>query len=61
MSPKELMYIEDSLGHLVFFKALCKYTKQELKDQELVSEVEELLADIEMQFDKLLSILGGTN
>lgn len=35
MSPKELLYIEDALGHEKQIKTLCKVGEEELFDPEL--------------------------
>lgn len=42
MSPKELNYIEDALGHEKFFKTQCQEAIQKLQDPELKSCVEQL-------------------
>jgi hypothetical protein len=35
MTPKELLYIEDALGHEKFFQAQCQQTASQLQDPEL--------------------------
>lgn len=35
MSPKELMYIEDALGHETFLQSQCRQAAQALKNPEL--------------------------
>ena len=35
MSPKELLYIEDALGHDVEIKAVCKDAVSNLQDNDL--------------------------
>ena len=35
MSPKELMYIEDALGHEQFLMTQCRQAEQSLSDQNL--------------------------
>ena len=42
MSPKELSYIEDALGHETFFKNQCQDAVKNLQDQELRTCVEQL-------------------
>ncbi len=44
MSPKELLYIEDTLGHARFMQQKCKETVSELQDAELKNCVEQLAA-----------------
>ena len=40
MSPKELTYIEDALGHEKFLKTQCQEAAKNLQDGELKSCVE---------------------
>lgn len=42
MSPKELNYIEDALGHEKFFKTQCQEAIQNLQDADLKSCVQQL-------------------
>lgn len=35
MSPKELLYIEDALGHEQFFMTQCQEAVEKLQDSEL--------------------------
>jgi hypothetical protein len=44
MSPKELLYIEDTLGHAQFMQQKCKETVSSLQDTELKNCVEQLAA-----------------
>ena len=39
MSPKELMYIEDALGHETFLQSQCRQAAQALKNPELKNYV----------------------
>lgn len=39
MSPKELLYIEDALGHAKFLQTKCQQARQQLQDSELQSMV----------------------
>lgn len=43
MSPKELLYIEDALGHEQFLKQQCQNAVQQLQDQDLKNCVEQLV------------------
>ena len=49
MSPKELLYIEDALGHEQFLKTQCQDTANNLQDGELKNYVSQLV----MQHDEL--------
>lgn len=42
MSPKELTYIEDALGHEQFLKTQCQNAAQNLQDSELKQYVQQL-------------------
>lgn len=42
MTSKELLYVEDALGHEKYLQAQCKATAQQLQDPELKQYVEEL-------------------
>ena len=39
MSPKELMYIEDALGHETFLQSQCRQAAQALKKPDLKAYV----------------------
>lgn len=49
MSPKELLYIEDALGHEQFLKTQCQDTANSLQDGELKNYVTQLV----MKHDEL--------
>ncbi len=42
MTTKELLYVEDVLGHETYFQAQCRQTIGALRDPELKNCVEEL-------------------
>ena len=42
MTNKELLYIEDALGHEQYFQTQCTQTAQQLQNQELKSAVEQM-------------------
>ena len=42
MSTKELLYIEDALGHAQYFVAQCRETASKLQDSELRACVEQM-------------------
>ena len=49
MRPKELLYIEDALGHEQFLKTQCQDTANNLQDGELKNYVSQLV----MKHDEL--------
>ena len=49
MSPQELLYIEDALGHEQFLKTQCQDTANNLQDGELKNYVSQLV----MKHDEL--------
>ena len=42
MTGKELLYIEDALGHEQYFQTRCTQTAQQLQNGELKSAVEQM-------------------
>ncbi len=42
MTSKELLYIEDALGHEQYFRNKCQETASQLQDSELKACVEQL-------------------
>ena len=53
MSPKELLYIEDALGHEQFLKTTCQETAQKLQDEELRSFVNQMYQKHQELFTQL--------
>lgn len=43
MTPKELLYIEDALGHLQFLKAQCNDAIKNLSDTALKQQVQQFI------------------
>ena len=56
MSPKELDYIEDALGHEKFFKTQCQDAIQNLQDQELKTCVQQIADKHQQIFDSFYSL-----
>ena len=57
MSPKELLYLEDALGHEQFLKTQCQQAAQALQNLQLkqcVSQLEEKHAQL---FQKLYGLM----
>lgn len=42
MTAKELMYIEDALGHEQYFQTQCRQTASQLQDPQLKACVEQM-------------------
>lgn len=57
MTPKELMYIEDALGHEKFFQEKCRQTATQLQDADLRSCVEQMAEKHRMIFQNLYGLL----
>ncbi len=43
MSPKELLYVEDALGHEKFLKAQCQQAMNSLTDPDLKNFVQQMM------------------
>jgi hypothetical protein len=57
MSPKELNYIEDALGHEEFLKTQCQDAVKNLQDEELKSYAEKLQQKHEELFKQFYSLV----
>lgn len=57
MSPKELLYIEDALGHQKFLKTQCQEASQNLQDTELKRFVEELTTKNQKLFTQFFGLV----
>lgn len=59
MSPKELLYIEDTLGHEKQVKCTCKDSAEKLENKALASFVNDLATRHTQCFNKFYSLIGG--
>ena len=59
MSPKELLYIEDTLGHEKQISSTCKESAKALEDAELRSFVMSIAKNQSDTFNKFYGLLGG--
>ena len=59
MSPKELLYIEDALGHEKQIKCTCRDSAASLEDKELAGFVSSLATKHTECFNKFLGLVGG--
>ncbi len=57
MTSKELLYVEDALGHETFMKTCCQNTSNLLKDVNLSNYVKELETKHSEIFSKFLNLL----
>ena len=58
MSPKELLYIEDALGHETQMKAACTDFSSKLEDTELKSFVAEIAQKHSECFNRFYGLLN---
>ena len=59
MSPKELLYIEDTLGHEKQITSTCKESAKKLQDTELQNVVMGIAKNQSDTFNKFYGLLGG--
>ncbi len=57
MTSKELLYIEDALGHEQYFQAQCQATAGQIKDQDLKNCVQQIEQRHRQIFQNLYSLL----
>ena len=57
MSPKELLYIEDALGHEKQMQTACSHFASQIKDPELKSFVQELCTKHSQSFERFYGLL----
>ncbi len=57
MSPKELMYIEDALGHEQFLMTQCRQAEQALSDQNLKNLARQLVQQHQQLFNTLYNLI----
>ena len=57
MTPKELLYVEDALGHEQFFQTKCQETANQLQDAELRNCVLQMAKTHEKIFQNLYGLL----
>lgn len=59
MTPKELLYIEDALGHEKQMKTLCSDLANQLQDAELKNFVSSLACRHNDNYSKFYSLLNS--
>lgn len=57
MTTKELLYIEDVLGHQQFFQSKCKETAGQIQDADLKACVEQMAQKHQQIFQNFYDLL----
>lgn len=57
MTTKELLYIEDALGHEKYFQDKCKETASQLQDNDLKNCVEQMAQQHSQMFNSFYGLL----
>ena len=57
MSPKELLYIEDALGHARYLSIQCQTAAAQLRDPALRSQVEQLASSNQALFNRFYHLV----
>lgn len=57
MSPKELLYVEDALGHTQQIKTVCSDFSNQLGDAELSNFVSEIARKQQQTFERFYNLL----
>ncbi len=57
MSPKELQYIEDALGHEQFLQSQCQQAAQQLTDPDLKNMVRQLMTRHQEIFSRFFQLV----
>ena len=57
MSPKELLYIEDALGHTSFLATQCRTAAAQLTDPVLKQQAQQLADDNQKLFDAFYKLV----
>ena len=58
MSPKELLYIDDALGHEQQIKACCTESASAVSDPDLKNFISEISARHSQAFSRFYTLLG---
>lgn len=57
MSPKELLYIEDALGHAQFLMTQCRTAASQLSDPVLQQQVQQLINTNQKAFTSFYNLV----
>ena len=58
MTTKELLYVEDTLGHAKYLQSQCKETAEKIEDPALRNFVEQMAAKHGECFQRFYQLLG---
>lgn len=58
MTSKELLYVEDALGHEQYFQTKCNELANQLQDTELKNAVQNSASQHQQLFQNFLNLLG---
>ena len=58
MTSKELLYVEDALGHEQYFQTKCNEIISSVSDSELTSSVQSMAGKHQEIFNSFLNLLG---
>ncbi len=57
MSPKELLYVEDALGHAQYLTTQCQTAAAQLRDPALRSQAEQLAQSNQALFNRFYNLV----
>ena len=57
MSPKELLYIDDALGHTQFLMSQCRTAADQLTDPALRSQAQQFVNTNQKLFNQFLNLI----
>ena len=57
MSPKELLYIEDALGHTQYLMTQCRAAASQLTDPALRGEAQRMVAEHQKLFSSFYNLV----
>ena len=57
MSPKELLYIEDALGHAQYLMTQCRNAANQLTDPALAQQAQQLAGDNQKLFREFYELV----
>ncbi|MBQ1504545.1 MAG: hypothetical protein IIZ49_04045 [Oscillospiraceae bacterium] len=57
MTAKELMYVEDALGHLKYFQSKCQETAAQISDTDLKNYVNQMAQKQQSLFQSFYGLL----
>lgn len=57
MSPKELLYIEDALGHAQYLRTQCETAAQQLQDPALQTQARQLAESNQALFKRFFNLV----